>query len=34
MDKLIRSLHHVTAMVNDAQEDLDSYAKVRPAVTP
>jgi len=28
MDKLIRSLHHVTATVNDAQEDLDFYAKV------
>ncbi len=28
MDKLIRSLHHVTATVNDAQEDLDFYAKM------
>ena len=26
MDKLIRSLHHVTVTVNDAQEDLDFYA--------
>ena len=24
----IRSLHHVTATVNDAQEDLDFYTKV------
>ena len=28
MDKLIRSLHHVTATVNDAQEDLDFYVKL------
>ncbi len=28
MDKLIRSLHHVTATANDAQEDLDFYAKM------
>ena len=27
MEKLIRSLHHVTATVGDAQEDLDFYAK-------
>ena len=27
MDKLIRSLHHVTAMVNNAHEHLNSYAK-------
>jgi Lactoylglutathione lyase and related lyases len=26
MDKLIRSLHHVTATVTDAQDDLDFYA--------
>lgn len=28
MDKLIRSLHHVTATVTDAQEDLDFYTGV------
>lgn len=28
MDALIRGLHHVTATVNDAQEDLDFYAGV------
>ena len=28
MDKLIRSLHHVTATVNDAQQDLDFYVKL------
>ena len=28
MDKLIRSLHHVTATVNDAQQDFDFYTKV------
>jgi glyoxalase family protein len=28
MDKLVRSLHHVTATVNDAQEDLDFYTMV------
>ena len=28
MEKLIRSLHHVTATVNDAQEDLDFYVKM------
>ena len=27
MEKIIRSLHHVTATVNDAQEDLDFYIK-------
>ena len=27
MQTLIRSLHHVTATVSDAQEDLDFYAK-------
>ena len=27
MDKLIRSLHHVTATVNDAQQDFDFYTK-------
>ena len=28
MDKLIRSLHHVTATVNDAQQDVEFYTKV------
>ena len=28
VDKLIRSLHHVTATVNDAQQDFDFYTKV------
>jgi glyoxalase family protein len=28
VDKLIKSLHHVTATVNDAQEDLDFYASL------
>jgi glyoxalase family protein len=28
MEKLIRSLHHVTATVSDAQEDLDFYVKM------
>jgi glyoxalase family protein len=28
MDNVIRSLHHVTATVNDAQQDLDFYTKV------
>jgi glyoxalase family protein len=28
MEKLIRSLHHVTATVNDAQEDLDFYTSL------
>ena len=28
MDAMIRGLHHVTATVNDAQEDLDFYAGV------
>ncbi len=28
MEKIIRSLHHVTATVSDAQEDLDFYIKV------
>lgn len=28
MDKLIRSLHHVTATVNDAQQDFDFYTKL------
>lgn len=28
MDPLIRSLHHVTATVNDAQEDLDFYGRL------
>lgn len=28
MEKLIRSLHHVTATVNDAQQDFDFYTKV------
>lgn len=28
MDGPLRSLHHVTATVNDAQQDLDFYAKV------
>ena len=27
MEKIIRSLHHVTATVNDAQEALDFYIK-------
>jgi catechol 2,3-dioxygenase-like lactoylglutathione lyase family enzyme len=27
MDNVIRSLHHVTATVNDAQQDLDFYTK-------
>lgn len=27
MDKVIRSLHHVTATVDDAQRDIDCYAK-------
>jgi glyoxalase family protein len=27
MDKVIRSLHHVTATVNDAQQDFDFYTK-------
>lgn len=28
MDKLIRSLHHVTATVDDAQQDFDFYTKL------
>jgi glyoxalase family protein len=28
VEKLIRSLHHVTATVNDAQQDFDFYTKV------
>ncbi|MGH7538961.1 MAG: ring-cleaving dioxygenase [Gemmatimonadales bacterium] len=28
MDKLIRSLHHVTSTVNDAQQDFDFYTKL------
>jgi glyoxalase family protein len=28
VDKVIRSLHHVTATVNDAQQDFDFYTKV------